>query len=59
MQATYNCEADIYLVGRKYHSNQRVFVATLIFKLKKNELRVLECIVGIGIHPLKMAIHVI
>ena len=46
-------------VGRKCHFNQRVFVATLIFKLEKNELWVLECIVGISIDPLKMVAHVI
>ena len=35
--------------------NQLLFIVILIFKLQKNELWVLESIVGIGMYALKMA----
>ena len=44
---------DICKVGREYIT--LIFVATvIIFKLEKNKLQVVKCIVGIGIHPFKI-----
>ena len=50
----YDFYAYICLIGGKRIAlYPATVIAILIFKLYKNELRVLECIVGIGIYTLK------